>query len=276
MSEAVRPARGWTAVPTTTGKRSQQGFSYLGVLFLIALMGATLALTGVSWHAAQKREKERELLFVGNQFRQAIAAYYERSPGSVKQYPKALNELLKDPRQLATARYLRRIYRDPVSGKTEWGLVKTRDDRIMGVYSLSEDEPVKKGNFREADKDFEGKARYADWRFVHVPPQPVTPPGAAASKPLLAVAAPPLAPSPAPVPGPDAQNTFNEAQCESLLRNDAAVCQAMAAKYGADASASCVESADARFTQCRDKRTVFGLTPLKVQAEAEIRSPDTQ
>lgn len=214
---------------------SQQGFTYLGLLFAIALMGATLALTGVVWHAAQKREKERQLLFVGNQFRQAIAAYYNHSPGSVKQYPKELSELLKDPRQLVPTRYLRRIYPDPFTGKVEWGVVKTRDDRIMGVFSLSEDEPVKQSNFREADKEFEGKIRYAEWRFAYNPPQASpqsvssTPVAAATPSPLLA-AKPPIGQT-APV-SPDAQKPANESQCDTLLKNDAAVCQTMASKYG--------------------------------------------
>jgi len=152
----------------------QKGFTYLGLLFYIALMGATLALTGVVWHAVQKREKERQLLFIGNQFRKAIAAYYTNSPGGVKQYPKELNELLKDPRYLVNQRYLRRVYIDPFTGKVGWGLIKTRDDRIMGVFSLSEGEPVKQGNFRVADKEFEGKLHYTEWRFTFNPPQVVT------------------------------------------------------------------------------------------------------
>jgi hypothetical protein len=40
-------------------------------------------------------------------------------------------------------RYLRRIYRDPMTSKTEWGLVQSVDGRIMGVHSLSKDKPLK-------------------------------------------------------------------------------------------------------------------------------------
>ena len=35
-------------------------------------MGVALAGTGMVWHTQVRREKERELLFVGNQFRRAI------------------------------------------------------------------------------------------------------------------------------------------------------------------------------------------------------------
>ena len=67
--------------------RPEQGFTLAGALIVTALLGAGAAAYGeIASHAAQ-REKERELLFVGNQFRQAIGAYYERSPGGVKRYP---------------------------------------------------------------------------------------------------------------------------------------------------------------------------------------------
>lgn len=234
-------------------------------------MGATLALTGVVWHAAQKREKERQLLFVGNQYRQAIAAYYNHSPGSVKQYPNTLSELLKDPRQLVPTSYLRRLYPDPVTGKAEWGLVKTRDNRIMGVFSLSEAEPVKQSSFREADKAFEGKMRYTEWRFAYNSPQSVPSSAVAATPPPLLATKPPAGQTP-PM-GPDEQKPFNESVCDTLLKNDAAVCQTMASKYGEDTAKLCAESAEARFAECREKKTVIGLPPLKIQFDPEKAQP---
>ncbi|MGZ5780982.1 MAG: type II secretion system protein, partial [Burkholderiaceae bacterium] len=97
------------------------GFTYLAVLFLVAIFGILLAATGMIWSTAQKREKERDLLFVGHQFRKAIGEYYERTPGTVKRYPNSFNDLLKDNRQLSTVRYLRRIYKDPLTTQSEWG-----------------------------------------------------------------------------------------------------------------------------------------------------------
>lgn len=258
---------------------AQKGFTYLGLLFAIALLGATLALTGVVWHTVQKREKERQLLFVGQQFRQAIAAYYNHSAGSVKQYPQTLEELLKDPRQLTAQRYLRRLYRDPVTGKAEWGLVKTRDDRIMGVYSLSEDEPVKQGNFREAEREFEGKPRYADWHFVYVPlqPAPQAIPAPATAPPAQAEKKPPTPITPPEQVGsnikPPADQAGGESLCDTLLRNDAAVCQVVASKYGEESGQVCAASAEDRFAECRLKQTTIGLTPLKIQFDQGKETP---
>lgn len=260
----------------------QGGFTYLGLLFAIAIMGATLALTGVVWHTVQQREKERELLFVGQQFRQAIALYYNRSAGTVKQFPKTLDELLKDQRQLATQRYLRRIYRDPMTGQTEWGLVKTRDDRIMGIYSMSENTPIKQGNFREADKEFEGKAKYSDWRFVYTPPQ-LTPQAIAAPPPALAppvqpsqkppvVATPPVLTAPH-VDSSDGQ-TVDEALCDTLLKNDASVCQTVVSKYGEESGKICADSAEERFAECRVKQTTIGLPPLQIQFDSGDVPPE--
>ena len=154
------------------GRSNQAGFTYLAVLFLVAVMGAMLAATGTIWSTAQQREKERDLLFVGGQFRRAIGLYYENSPGIVKQYPVSLNDLLKDERQLATQRYLRRIFIDPMSRTGKWGVVPAPDGGIMGVYSLSEDRPLKRKNFTEENSEFEGKKKYSEWRFIYRPVQP--------------------------------------------------------------------------------------------------------
>ncbi len=160
----------------------ERGFTYLGVLLLVALMGAVLASTATVWHTLNQREKERELLFVGHEFRRAIGLYYERSPGGSKQYPKTLEDMLRDKRYAATVRYLRRVYVDPMTGKQQWGLVRGVGGGIMGVYSLGSGAPVKTGNFDEEDKSFEGSSSYAEWKFVYSPVQPLPalkPPAAA-------------------------------------------------------------------------------------------------
>ncbi len=77
--------------------RHQQGFTYLALMFAVAIMSAMLATTGIVWSQAGQRDREVELLFVGNQFRQAIALYYQRTPGAVKRYPQKIDDLIEDP-----------------------------------------------------------------------------------------------------------------------------------------------------------------------------------
>jgi type II secretory pathway pseudopilin PulG len=155
--------------------RRQAGLTYLALLFFVAVMGALLAMTGLLWSTAQQRQKERELLFIGNAYRAAIGAYYESTPGTVKRYPATLAALLRDDRQAAMVRHLRRIYLDPMTLSAEWGTVAGPDGGIMGVYSRSDGEPVKHGGFDSPYRDFVHARHYSEWRFVYVVGQEVSP-----------------------------------------------------------------------------------------------------
>lgn len=158
------------ARPSGTSSRCREGgFTYLGLLFAVALAGIVLATTGVLWSTERQRERERELLAVGDEFRHAIGSYYERSPGTVKRYPARLEDLIKDHRFITVQRHLRQVYRDPMTGNADWGVIAAPEGGIMGVQSLSKVEPIKQGNFPTRFAEFEGKRSYADWRFVYRP-----------------------------------------------------------------------------------------------------------
>jgi len=133
-----------------TSGDAQRGFTYLIALLLIAASGFGLAALGEAWSHARQREKEAELRWIGNQFRHAIALYYHRSPAAGARYPQTLEDLIEDRRFPMPQRYLRRIYADPMTGKTEWGLIAAPGGGIMGVQSLS--------------------AR-RDWKFIYEPPE---------------------------------------------------------------------------------------------------------
>ena len=63
------------------------------------------------------RDKERQLLFAGHEFREAIRRYLEASPagqGSLSAFH--WTDLLRDPRSPDIKRHLRRIYLDPMTG----------------------------------------------------------------------------------------------------------------------------------------------------------------
>jgi type II secretory pathway pseudopilin PulG len=180
--------------------KRELGFTYLAILFVIAFMGIGLALTGEVWRTAALREKEAQLLYTGGQYRRAIERYYLSGP---RQYPRTLEDLLKDPRKPNTERYLRRLYFDPVTASSEWGLVKAPDGGIMGVYSTSDTKPMKTGNFDIRNRAFDGAEKYSDWKFVYDPTKQQVPvPGLAAPGAAAAGANPqapisPLQPPPA-------------------------------------------------------------------------------
>ncbi|MCB5188729.1 type II secretion system protein [Methylobacillus caricis] len=132
---------------------------------MIAISGIGLAAIGQAWHTASQREKEQELLFAGEQFRQAIARYHQETPSPIKEYPPTLAALLTDKRGPKPAHYLRRIYIDPMTASQDWGLVKEQE-RIVGVYSRSRLKPFKQDNFSQSLEGFSGAESYQDWRFV--------------------------------------------------------------------------------------------------------------
>jgi type II secretory pathway pseudopilin PulG len=150
-------------------RRATRGYTYAAVLLAVAAIGVGLAAAGEVWRHVAQREKEQELLFIGNQFRRAIASYYERTPGPAKRYPAKLEDLLQDPRFPGTQRHLRKIYADPISGKPAWGLIAAPDGGIMGIHSLSEARTIKSASFLPRDRSFEGTSRYSEWRFFYQP-----------------------------------------------------------------------------------------------------------
>jgi len=156
---------GQTSGPLSLARKKQAGVTFLGVLFTVAIGGIALAGTGALWQMESCREKEKELLFIGEEYRQAIASYYDNSPGD-PQYPAQLADLLQDPRFPMPVRHLRRLYPDPLSSDGKWREIR-RQERIVGVASTSVAVPIKIADFPPEQVDFTGAARYTDWQFIH-------------------------------------------------------------------------------------------------------------
>lgn len=166
MAKRMSPCRSLnTTMASVVG-----GFAYLWLLFAVAFMGLGLSVGVEFYSTSQQRDKERELLALGRQFRQAIARYYEAQPSSSsaaqKQYPLTLDDLLADPRSPGIKRHLRKVFVDPMTGQSQWGLYKV-GGRVAGVYSLSEKEPIKQDGFEADDASFRGKAKYSEWIFAY-------------------------------------------------------------------------------------------------------------
>jgi len=145
------------------------GFTYLALLVMIIIIGITSTAVSKYWANVSLREKEEELLFRGDQYRNAIASYTK----VYRTYPPSMAVLLKDP---TGKHFLRRKYLDPISGE-DFTEVRDQYWHIIGVHSTSDKEPVKKANFPEQDKDFAGKDKYSDWVFVYIMPVQAPAPG---------------------------------------------------------------------------------------------------
>ena len=111
----------------------QSGFTYLGLLLAIALLGIGLTAASEVWVTSAHLERMIELEWVGAQYVQAIGSYYEASPGSVKTYPNSLAVLLEDRRYLTTRRHLRSLYANPFTRQVDWELVRGPDGSVRGI-----------------------------------------------------------------------------------------------------------------------------------------------
>jgi type II secretory pathway pseudopilin PulG len=154
----------------TRGTVAARARGYALMFALLAVLAVSLAAVGAVQSAKQRiqRERETELLFVGEQIRQALQSYHALvAPGGL-QYPVTLEALVEDHRLPVLKRHLRRVFPDPITGETDWLLVKSQG-RIVGVRSRSEDAPLKKSGFNLADGSFAKASRYSDWIFLADP-----------------------------------------------------------------------------------------------------------
>ena len=146
-----------------TGKQRQHGSVFMGMLVTVAVVAVMLMETGTLWSSVLQRERELELLARGNEIRRGIGLYYKAGNA----FPKSLEDLVLDRRQPTVKRYLRRVYADPLTGTTEWGVVPGPGDTIMGVFSQAKGTPFKQGNFAVINQSFTGQGSYQGWVFLY-------------------------------------------------------------------------------------------------------------
>jgi len=160
--------------PSRRCPRRASGLVLFAVLLMLVLAGLAALVGAEVWATAVKREREAQLLFVGEQYRRAIESYWRASPEPTKTLPVSFEVLLEDDRFPMPVRHLRRLYPDPIEPRSDWGLVKVGNG-ILGVYSRSEATPLKRSGFPAQFIQFEGAAAYKQWRFVVQLPRPGVP-----------------------------------------------------------------------------------------------------
>lgn len=195
--------------------RRQAGFTYLGLIIFVAIIGLVGAATLKIGSLLQRAAAEEELLEIGAAFSAALDSYAAATPRGASPYPPSLAELLKDPRSPAVRRHLRKVYVDPLTGKAEWGIVYLGggETGIIAIHSLSTARPLKIANFDSRFKGLDNKEMISEWRFSAgerslAPVVTSTQSGGPVPQP------PPPVPQPAPVVPPPPSDPEPEAEAE--------------------------------------------------------------
>jgi len=145
------------------------GFAWLMVLAMLAIASASASVVAARWADERARDREQELLRVGDLYARALAEFNASSPGGEKAYPKTLELLLEDLRFAGTHRHLRILYPNPLSGKLDWELVRDADGGIIGIRPPQTGEPWRRTPVSLASCDLPAVHRYRDWVFTARP-----------------------------------------------------------------------------------------------------------
>ena len=110
-----------------------------------------------------QREREAQLLWVGDQYRSALTKFFNQNGGRL---PQDLKELLLDESTPVPRHFIRKLYVDPMTGIDNWQLLTLPGGGIYGVASSSSAAPLKLKNFADINKSFEDATCYRGWEFA--------------------------------------------------------------------------------------------------------------
>src|SRR5262245_46278604 len=92
---------------------AEAGFTLVMLMASVAVMAVLMGVGASSWHYIMQDPRGEELIFRGGQIADAIAAYQQKN-GSTP--PASLEVLVRQ-------KFLRKLYKDPMTAKGEWRLI---------------------------------------------------------------------------------------------------------------------------------------------------------
>jgi type II secretory pathway pseudopilin PulG len=110
------------ASPDTKPTDAEDGYLLLTVLVMVFLLLLALSVAAPKMAKEIQRDKEQEAMQRGLQYRRAIQLYYKKFgayPTDIKQLEKT-NEI----------RFLRKRYKDPITGKDDWRLIHMGEAKV--------------------------------------------------------------------------------------------------------------------------------------------------
>jgi type II secretory pathway pseudopilin PulG len=88
------------------------------LLFAVLVLTIGLMVAVPVWQTQIQREKEKELIFRGKQYIEAIRIFQQKNPGT---FPRSLDELLEE-------KCIRKLYDDPVTQTGKWNVILLHPD----------------------------------------------------------------------------------------------------------------------------------------------------
>lgn len=104
--------------------RGTRGFTLLGLLVVIAVINIGLGVAATSWAIINKRAKETELIWRGQQYVRALQCHRQQTGG----LPDELEELLESD-------CIRALYPEPMHKGGEWRIIRESDLRAEAFAS---------------------------------------------------------------------------------------------------------------------------------------------
>jgi type II secretory pathway pseudopilin PulG len=176
-------------------RNGERGFTYLVLLFVLALGGVALAALGEQWVTLMQREREAELLFRGREIAAALAAWRDSAPAGQPSAPEDLQQLLTDTRTKPTRHHLRRLYTDPFTLQADWLLLRDEQGRITALASRSQRPALARPRLPLRARARGSQPTVGDWLFeppqaASTEPAPLPAPPVVRSPPALALRRP--------------------------------------------------------------------------------------
>lgn len=155
--------------------KQSSGFAYVMLLVAVAVLSVFAAGSLQLGSQLSRQHAEQALLDVGGEFQRALYSYSGttatgnggggNAAANLARGPRTIEELLRDGRTASTKRHLRQLYADPMTGSTQWGVIKDPAGFILGIYSKSSERPIKQTNFDMLQAHFEDAESYSKWIF---------------------------------------------------------------------------------------------------------------
>ena len=146
MKEPSCPSRGCGSPGggRPKNKPAEAGYVLLLVMMMATLLLISLAAAAPSIYVEGQREKEKELIFRGEQYARAIELFHQK----FKRYPTSVKELL----HTNNLSFLRQPFRDPMSKSGRWRFIHATamgiiiDSKILGPPGKKKNKPFGSDN----------------------------------------------------------------------------------------------------------------------------------